>query len=71
VSTLRNEIKSYIVKSGWSLKDVIKEFNKRRPHDKPTTPQNISNKLVRGTIKYTELIEIADIIGYKIEWLEK
>jgi hypothetical protein len=54
-----------------SLTDVIKEFNKRHPNDKPTTPQNISNKLARGTIKYTELIEIADIIGYKIEWLEK
>ena len=71
MATLRNEIKSYIVKSGWSLTDVIKEFNKRRPADKPTTPQNISNKLVRGTIKYSELVEIADIIGYKIEWLEK
>ena len=71
MAALRNEVKSYIAKSGWTLTDIVIEFNKRRPDYKPTTPQNISNKLVRGTIKYSELVEIADIIGYKIEWIEK
>lgn len=68
---LRNEIKSYIAKSGWTLTDIIKELNKNRPEAEQTTTQNISNKLTRGTIKYSEVKEIADIIGYKIEWLPK
>lgn len=68
---IRNEIKAYIAKSGWTITDIVKEINKRNvdnPEYKETTSQNLSNKLSRGTIKYSEAKEIADIIGYKIEW---
>lgn len=68
---IRNEIKAYIVASGWTLIDIVKEMNKNRPAEEQTTPQNISNKLTRGTIKYSECKEIADIIGYSIEWTQK
>jgi hypothetical protein len=68
---IRNEIKSYIAKSGWTLTDIVKEWNKQREENEQTTTQNISNKLTRGTIKYSEVLEIADIIGYKIEWASK
>lgn len=65
---IKNEIKSYIVKSGWTLTDIVKEMNKTRSESEQTTTQNISNKLSRGTIKYSECKEIAGIIGYSIEW---
>ena len=71
VNQVRNEIKSYIAKSGWTLTDIVKEYNNRRPASEHTTTQNISNKLSRGTIKYSEVKEIADIIGYDICWVEK
>lgn len=67
---VRNEIKSYISKSGWTLTDIVKVLNEKHPTNQTTT-QNISNKLTRGTIKYSEVKEIADIIGFKIEWLSK
>ena len=66
-SEVRNEIKSEIAKSGWTLTDIVKEFNRLHP-DSPTTPQNISNKLTRGTLKYAEAKRIAEIIGCHIEW---
>ena len=65
---IRNEIKAYIARSGWTLTNIIKEMNKARPEDEQTTTQNISNKLTRGTIKYSEVLEIAKIIGYEIKW---
>lgn len=65
---IRNEIKSYIASSGWTLTNIVKEMNKTRSEEDQTTTQNISNKLTRGTIKYAEILEIAEIIGYKIEW---
>lgn len=65
---IRNEIKSQIAKSGWTLTDIVKEMNKLHP-DESTTTQNISNKMARGTLKYSEAKEIAKIIGYEIEWL--
>lgn len=43
-NNIRNEIKSYIVKSGMTLKDIVNEYNKTHT---PTTTQNISNKLSR------------------------
>ncbi len=68
MNTIRNEIKSYIAASGWSLVDIVAKMNENRPEGEKTTPQNISNKLTRGTIKYSEVKEIADIIGYSIVW---
>lgn len=67
-NTIRNEIKSYIAASGWSLVDIVAKMNESRSDSEKTTPQNISNKLTRGTIKYSEVKEIAEIIGFKIVW---
>ncbi len=69
--SIRNEIKSYIAMRGWTLTRIVEEINKSRPESEKTTTQNISNKLTRGTIKYSEVKEIADIIGFKIQWLDK
>ena len=71
LNEIRNEIKSYIAKSGWTLTDIVKEFNKDRPEDEQTTTQNISNKLTRGTIKYSEVKAIAEIIGFSIIWTKR
>lgn len=68
---IRNEIKSYIALSGWTIADIVKEINKDRDNESQTTPQNLSNKLSRGTIKYSEILQIADIIGYEIKWIKK
>jgi len=69
MDNIRNEIKSYIAQSGWTLKAIVEEINKRNPN-KETSISNLSNKLSRGTIRYSEAKEIADIIGLKIEWTE-
>ncbi|WP_313757156.1 LLM class flavin-dependent oxidoreductase [Tissierella sp.] len=66
---IKNEIKSYIVKSGYTMTEIIEMVNKK--YNKTDTVQNLSNKLTRGTIRYNEVLEIADICGYNIEWIEK
>ncbi len=66
---IKNEIKSYIVKSGRSLTEVVRIINEK--FNKEDTVSNLSNKLTRGTIKYREAQEIAEAIGYRIEWVEK
>lgn len=68
MENIRNEIKSYIAASGWSLVDIVAKLNESREDSEKTTPQNISNKLTRGTIKYSEVKEIAEIIGFKVVW---
>lgn len=68
---IKNEIKGYISSSGWTLTEIVNKMNENLPDNKKTTVQNISNKLTRGTIKYSEVKEIADIIGMNIEWNKK
>ena len=57
-----------IAKKGWTLTRVVQKINERHPDRNKTTVQNISNKLSRGTIKYSEILEIAEIIGFNITW---
>mgnify|MGYP000791368067 FL=1 len=46
-------------------------MNKNRSEENQTTIQNISNKIMRGTIKYSEILEIAAILNMSIVWTEK
>lgn len=66
----RQKIKAFLAMNGYTLKEVIKKINELHP-EKPTTTQNITNKLARETIKFTEVVEIADILGYTVEFIPK
>ena len=65
---VHNEIKSIIAKHGFTLTEVVHLMNQRRKPNEQTTVQNISNKLTRGTIKFSEVLEIASVIGLRINW---
>lgn len=66
--SIKNDIKSVIVKEGWTITDVVKALNEK--HGRDHTVQNLSNKLSRETLKYKEALEIAELLGYKIEWVK-
>ena len=40
-------------------------------HVQNTSIQNLSQKLKRNTIKYQEMLDIADFLGYEIRWVKK
>ena len=63
---LKEDLKAVIIKSGWTMTSVVDEINKRNGTD--YTVQNFSSKLSRGTLKYVEVEQVLEIIGYKIEW---
>ena len=64
----RNEIKSYIALSGWKIVDIVEKLKDKGIE---TTPQALSNKLSRDTIRYLEVKAIAEIIGYELNWTKK
>ncbi len=72
-NSIHNEIKGNLSLNGWKFKEVINEMNRRRrlKNEPLTTESNILNKIRRETIKYTEVKEIADIIGCNLEWKKK
>lgn len=66
--TVHTQIKAMIISQGWTITKVVSKMNESRSADKQTTVQNISNKLTRGTIKFSEVSEIAKIVGCKLSW---
>ena len=46
-----------------SMAELVRRRNTLHP-DEPTTPQNLSNKLSRDTLKVTEFLELLNIMGY-------
>lgn len=67
--SIKEDIKAVIVKSGWTMSDIVKALNER--HGRNDSVQNLSAKLSRGTLKYREAVEIAEVIGYSIEWVKE
>ena len=69
-NTIHKEIKMNLARSGMTLTEVVSRKNKNRSEENQTTIQNISNKIMRGTIKYSEILEIAAILNMSIVWTE-
>lgn len=61
----RTRIKTVIAAEQTTLKDVVNIMNEKHPDDQ-TTPQNVTNKLARKTIRFDEVSEIMDILDYDI-----
>ena len=66
---LKDQIKGFIFSSGWTITRVAEELTKRNGTD--WSVQNLSNKIRNESLKYTDILQIADIIGYEIVWKEK
>ena len=64
---VRNEIKSLIARNGTTLKKVCETLSKKGT--KSYIGNNITNKLRRKTIKFEEVQDILDVLGYHIEFV--
>ena len=64
---IKNEVKSYIIREGFTMKKIAGLLD----NESKVALQNLSNKLSRGTIKYSEIKQIADTLGYEIKWIKK
>ena len=68
-SNLRNEIKSYIVRSGYTMQEVVDLL-----HDEygwSDSVSNLSGKLQRESLRYREVVELADVLGYDLVWQKR
>ena len=69
MNNTRNEIKAYIVRAGFTMQEVLE-----RLHDDYGWSDSISNlsaKLQRESIRYREVIELADVLGYDLVWQKR
>lgn len=68
-STLRNEIKSYIVRSGYTMQEVVEQLSEE--HGWSDSVSNLSNKLQRESLRYVEAVQLADALGYDLVWQKR
>lgn len=64
----RNEIKAYIVRAGMTMGTAVQLLSVR--YGWSSVP-NLSDKLKRGTLRYSEAVELADVLGYDIVWQQR
>lgn len=63
---LKEDLKAAIIRSGFTMTQVVELLNAK--YDRDISIQNFSSKLRRESLKYTEVQEVLDIIGYSIVW---
>lgn len=66
--SLKNDLKGLITKQGFTMSQVNDELNRR--HGTSFSFQNFSNRFRKESFSYNEVVEILDVIGYRVEWME-
>lgn len=60
----RNEIKSYIIRAGMTMSEAVEILADE--YGWSSSVPNLSDKLKRGSLRYGEAVELADVLGYDI-----
>ena len=68
-SNLRNEIKSYIVRSGYTMQEVVDRLSE--DYGWSDSVSNLSNKLQRESLRYVEAVQLAGALGYDLVWQKR
>ena len=66
---IRNEIKAQIVRAGMTMQQVVDLLSDE--YGWSDSASNFSNKLARGSLRYEEAVQLAEVLGYEIVWKKK
>ena len=66
---IRNEIKAQIVRAGFTMQALVDRLSDE--YDWSDSVSNLSAKLQRESIRYKEVVELADVLGYDIVWQKR
>jgi hypothetical protein len=66
---VKNELKGFFLSQGYTLDKIAQLVTEKC--GRTESLQNLSQKLSRGSLKYTELLEILEAIGFKVDFTKK
>ena len=66
---VRNEIKAQIVRAGFTMQEVVDRLAEE--YDWSDSVSNLSAKLQRESIRYKEVVELADVLDCDIVWVNR
>ena len=67
--SIRNEVKSQIVRAGFTMQEVVDRLADE--YDWSDSVSNLSAKLQRESIRYKEVVELADVLDCDIVWVKR
>ncbi|HBE9335208.1 hypothetical protein ACWJXL_17755 [Clostridioides difficile] len=65
----KNDFKSILVKENISMNELNNLMNEH--NNKNNTVENLRQKINNETMKYSEILTIANLIGYEVVWKKK
>ena len=66
---IRNEIKAQIVRAGYTMQEAVDLLSDE--YGWSDSVSNLSAKLQRESIRYKEVAELADVLGYELVWQKR
>ena len=66
---IRNEIKAQIVRAGMTMQQVVDLLSDE--YGWSNSVSNFSNKLARGSLRYEEAVQLAEVLGYELVWQKR
>ena len=66
---VRNEIKAQIIRTGMTMQQVVDLLSDE--YGWSDSVSNLSNKLQRESLRYTEAVQLADVLGFEIVWRKR
>ena len=66
---IRNEIKAQIIRAGFTMQELVDRLSDE--YDWSDSVSNLSAKLQRESIRYREVVELADVLDYDIVWQKR
>ena len=66
---IRNEIKAQIVRAGFTMQEIVDLLADQ--YGWSDSVSNLSAKLQRESIRYKEVVELADILDCDIVWVKR
>lgn len=66
---IRNQIKPLITQEGKTMEEVVELLATQYGWSRSVP--NLSAKLRRGSLRYIQAVELADVLGYDIIWKKR
>lgn len=69
VNPVKCDIQSHIIAAGYTQKEAVEAC--AAEYGWSDSDSNFSNKLKEETLRYKEVLQLADVLGYEIIWQRK
>lgn len=68
INKCKREIKARILEAGYTMAEAVELMS--TDYGWSDSPSNFSNKLANGTLRYREVCQLAEALGYDLIWVK-